>query len=140
MTSASSGARGCSRSGGSSGMGPGGDGPAVRAVAAGGTPDRREGLLHGVLGAAAVAQQAQSQAEDWAGEAAVEGLEGTGVSIGDALEEVSVAHPVVPRTRADGLRARGRGGGCLHLLIVSTHSKAVRICKGILPTLFGFGK
>src|SRR5215203_3603211 len=34
-------------------------GPALRAVAAGGAPDRGEGLLHGVLGAAPVAEQAQ---------------------------------------------------------------------------------
>ena len=114
---------------------PRSSGPAVRSVAPGRAPDRREGLLHRILGAAAVAEETQRQAQDRPSETAVKRVKGCAVTIGDPLEELSVRRPVLALVGRNGLRSRG-GGGCLHVLIVSTHRCGAAVCvspRSILP-------
>ena len=76
-------------------------GPALGPVAAGGAPDRGEGLLHRVLGAAAVAEPAQREPEHRSRVAPVEDVERAAVAVGGAADQLAVAE-VVGRHRRDG--------------------------------------
>ena len=58
--------------------------PALAAVCARRAPDRRERLLHGVLGPAAVAEPPDREAEHGSRVAPVEVAEGVTVAVGDA--------------------------------------------------------
>src|SRR5437763_988245 len=70
------------------GIEPGSPRPALRPVARGGAPDRCEGLLCRILGAAAVAEPAQRQREHGPYEAAVEDVERLAVAAGNSLQQL----------------------------------------------------
>src|SRR5829696_6606262 len=108
---------------------PGRPGAALRPIAAGRAPDCGERLLHGVLGAAAIAQEAEREAEDRPGEPPVQGVEGCRVSISDSPKEVAVAHAVLAARRR--VRPGRERGYRLHLLFVLTHIGASRIASSL---------
>src|SRR5205814_352727 len=97
-------------------------------------PDRRERLLHGVLGVAPVPEPPQRQAEDRPDVAGIEGLEGFVVTLADARQQLCVGRRVLewlwPGLRGDGAQARLGHVDCkFHIAFVFTHPTLLPDCS-----------
>src|SRR5262249_12247516 len=116
------------------GVQPGSACAPLRAVARGGSPDRRERLLGRVFGAAPIAEPSKRQCKNRSDETAVEDIERLAVADGDALQQFAVGACLGRRRTIAALSSLGRKiEGKLHLL-VSTGVHAAPDCSRRPPS------